>query len=308
MLAESRIGFHWRWGTGSRTGRRWCRRCWAVGTVEVEGTKALKVVSIILAAVCLGCASQLAWSDAGRLLGLLVGEYNNNEQVWQDGLDGVSAYVRRHWRFARVDGGRIGLAVAQGQSAPAVGWILAFTEDDLGIHSAIAQADGRALSCRYRWRGRNDEFIGMADDAGSCPEPLPAVWQVTPTHLFSTYRGDGGERIHQARRVRRYTGWVALQRRRIDPQAAGDDYVFLKDLRLHDEGFVVSIKDGGQLTGYAVELARLTYQNTRTAVLKLGVIDEATGRTLSYSWAEPGAKRIGINLRWVQAGLTKADD
>ena len=73
-----------------------------------------------------------------------------------------------------------------------------------------------------------------------------------------------------------------------------------------DEGFIVSMADGGKPVGYAVELVRLTYQNTRTAVLKLGIVDESTGETVSYSWAEPGAERIGINLRWVQAGMTRS--
>ena len=67
-----------------------------------------------------------------------------------------------------------------------------------------------------------------------------------------------------------------------------------------------AIADGGKPVGYAVELVRLTYQNTRTAVLKLGIVDESTGETVSYGWAEPGAERIGINLRWVQAGMMRS--
>lgn len=262
----------------------------------------------VFIAVCLGCASWLAWADFDPLLDFLVGEHNNNEQVWRQGLDGVAADVRRHWRFERMAGGRLGLAVADGQAAPNRGWTLTFAEDELGIRSAIASTDGEGMDCRYRWRVVEGGFAGDAEDADGCPDPLPAVWRITSTHLLATYRGEEGERTHRARRAQPYEGWIALQRRHVDPQAAEDDYIFLKDLRLHDEGFVVSIQDGGQPTGYAVELARLTYQNTRTAVLKLGVIDQATGKTLSYSWAEPGTKRIGINLRWIQAGLTKAED
>ena len=269
-----------------------------------------KVFGHVAMAAWLGCAAQLALAGSGRLLDLLAGEYNNNEQVWQQGLDGVPA-TRRHWRFERMDGGRIGLAVAEGQSAPAIGWTLAFAEDDSGVRAAISQADGADLGCRYLWEPREDGFAAAAEDADACPDPLPALWRISPTHLIAAYDAygkEGGERAHRARRAQPYAGWVSLQRRRIDPQAAADEQIFLKDLRLHDEGFVLSIKDGEQPTGYAVELARLTYQHTRVAVLKLGVIDEATGKTLSYSWAEPRAKRIGINLRWIQAGFTRADD
>jgi hypothetical protein len=87
----------------------------------------------------------------------------------------------------------------------------------------------------------------------------------------------------------------------------GDDtYRFMPGLTVHNEGQVVPILDPeGRRTGYAFQLARLTYQNTRTPILKLGLIDEATGATLVYSWAEPGAERIGINVRWAQVGLTR---
>ena len=124
--------------------------------------------------------------------------------------------------------------------------------------------------------------------------------------MVTTYAANVGGAVHRARRVTRYTGWIAFQKRRIDPTAADGDFLLMRDLALHDEGFVVSIADGGNPAGYAVELVRLTYQNTRTAVLKLGIVDESTGETLSYSWAEPGAERIGINLRWVQAGMTRS--
>ena len=111
-----------------------------------------------------------------------------------------------------------------------------------------------------------------------------------------------------ALRVRHYRGWVALQRSRLDASSPDDDYVFVREANWHDEGFLLPILDGGQPTGYAIELARLTYQNTQTAVLKLGVVDVATGKTLSYAWAAPGADRIGINLRWIQAGLTRVNE
>ena len=76
-------------------------------------------------------------------------------------------------------------------------------------------------------------------------------------------------------------------------------------LRLHNEGQVVPlVTESGDETGFSLELARLTYQNTHVAVLKLGVLESATGETVAYSWADPDAVRIGINLGWMQAGLT----
>ena len=231
---------------------------------------------------------------------LLAGEYDNNEQVWQQDIDGVEPYPRRHWRFRDRGGMRLDLAFGPGQAAPdTVGWTVEF-EDDSG--RIVAEFDG-ASQCRYVWRPKDAGYearLSGADCAG-----LPARFAVDAEWLTSTWFAPDWERVERARRVRHYTGWVALRRSRVDPDAAPDDYVFVRGARWHDEGFVFPLLDGGRPTGYAVELARLTYQNTGTAVLKLGVVDASTGETLSYSWAEPGAERIGINLRWIQAGLTR---
>ena len=240
------------------------------------------------------------FADAHALAALLEGEYNNNEQVWQQGIDGVSQYPRRHWRFRRQDDARLDLSLGLGQSAPDTpGWTIAFEDHADGIVTAF---EGMAR-CRFLWQANDTGYQGRGLD-GDCPG-LPHALVVDPEWLTCTWSTPEGERVERARRVRHYTGWVALRRSRLDPAAAADDYVFVSGVRWHDEGFVLPVLDEDRPTGYAVELARLTYQNTRAAVLKLGVIDASTGETLSYSWAAPGADRIGINLRWIQAGLTR---
>ena len=242
------------------------------------------------------------FADAKALVTLLAGEYNNNEQVWQQGIDGVAPYPRRHWRFRSQGDMRLDLAFDPAQAAPdAAGWILAF-EDAREIVTEFAGTS----QCRYLWRAKDAGYAGRAVD-GDCTG-LPARLTVDAQWLESTWSTRDGERVERARRVRHYTGWVALRRSRLDPDAAADDYVFMRRARWHDEGSVIPVLDGDRATGYAVELARLTHQNSRTAVVKLGIVDTSTGKTLSYSWAEPGAERIGINLRWIQAGLTRERD
>lgn len=279
--------------------------------------------------MCLG-----APAAHGDLLALLAGEYNNNEQVWQQQLDGVTPVPRRHWKFAPTGDGGLLLSVATGQSAGEPAWVLRLTygrqstppqasaaqagaqqpspSADGVLHSRVfpvqgaddLAAAGGEPACQYVWRVRDDGFAGQAQQPKSCPDSLPETWRISSTHLW-TSEGDGGPE-HQARRVDYYQGWVALQRRHIDPQAAEDDFIFLADLQAHNEGFVTPITDAGQPTGYAVELARLTYQRIRVPILKLGLIEQATGKTLSYGWAGPQAERIGLNLRWAQSGWTKS--
>lgn len=259
-------------------------------------------------AAALGAAAVAPAAAAGpgeELLDLLAGEFNNHEQVWQQKLDGTAHVERRHWRFERAGGRRLVLSVAPGQAAGEAAWAFDLREESLD--TSVVPVDGGAPSCSYRWQARADGFVGRATPPGSCPESLPDEWRVSATHLFASNGPSNDATRHAARRVRHYTGWIALHRHRIDPSAAEDDVILIRNLRLHDEGSLFPIVDAGEPTGYAVELARLTYQNTGTAVLKLGIVDQADGETLSYVWTAPLSERVGINLRWVQAGFTRED-
>lgn len=240
-----------------------------------------------------------------ELLDLLEGEYNNHEQVWQQNLDGVTTHERRHWRFERTDASILAMAVAAGQSAGNPDWVFELLPDSLD--TVVTAVGEREPVCTYGWAAETNGFTGRASPVGPCPPTLPRSWHVSPERLLSSHGEQGMETAFTARRVRYYRGWVALQRLRIDPQAAEDDHILIRGLRVHDEGSVVPITDGGNATGYALEFARLTYRNTSAAVLKLGVIDESSGQTLSYAWSAPLAERIGMNFRWVQAGFSRED-
>jgi len=253
-----------------------------------------------LSSLLLLLAPTVALSAQADAIDLLVGEYNNNEQVWQQAQDGVTPVQRRHWRFQRLDDRRLGLAWGLGQDAPDKSeWVMQIE----GHSATVSTSDGKATDCIYDldWEGQNlsGEII---EDVG-CAAGLPNRWQVTKDAFTAAL--DDWDSAEQARRVSRYQGWVALQRQRFDSAADVDDFLLMRGLSLHDEGYIVPITDQGEPTGYAIELARLTYQNTNTAILKLGIIDEASGKTLSYAWATPGADRIGINLRWIQTGMTR---
>ncbi len=110
----------------------------------------------------------------------------------------------------------------------------------------------------------------------------------------------------RSRKVRFFEGWVWF--RNAGPGAAADDKdtSFTAKFRLHNEGqrLVLLRKDGSE-SPWMLELAALTYQNTRRAILKLTLIERASGKSLSYTWANPEATTLGLNLGWFQAGLTQ---
>jgi hypothetical protein len=158
-------------------------------------------------------------------------------------------------------------------------------------------------TCRYR-SGQSGGMIRVQDDL-----------RLTASELWIRDEAfdDAGQRVfghpeglhHINRKVSYYSGWGGIKARGPTAARDDDDWHFSREIVMHNEGQRWRVLDSqGKPSGYALELARLTYQNTRTAILKLGLVDEATGETVAYSWANPEASRIGINLRWAQAGLT----
>lgn len=106
-----------------------------------------------------------------------------------------------------------------------------------------------------------------------------------------------------------YKGWMAVKKHRVEPGADLSEWIFARIERMHNQGQKVPLLDeAGNKTGYTLSLESLTYQETQVPVLKVGVIDDKTGYTLSYSWADPASRRVGLNVRWFQAGLTRIDE
>jgi hypothetical protein len=193
------------------------------------------------------------------------------------------------------------------------------TEDDL-----LAIAPG----CEVYWRYNGEYYDGNLDP-GAChfysEEAGEELYMADTLRLMEDEIWIGDKAVNAEgelvlgratpqvnRKVRRFSGWMGVRRSRVDPayggDVSGDEMFFDGKVNIHNEGGRVSLlDDDGRPTGFAIELAQLTYQNTRVPILKLGIIDETSGETLSYTWAATDSSRIGINLRWFQAGLTAAD-
>jgi hypothetical protein len=123
---------------------------------------------------------------------------------------------------------------------------------------------------------------------------------------------------HKNRKVQYYSGWAGISSE--GPlevledgnwESHGELWEYIGDLDnfsrfvLHNEGQIVPVLDkSGNNSGYSVQLARLTYANTTVPTLTLKIIDDATRKTLAYSWGQPDATRLGINTRWAQSGTT----
>jgi len=114
---------------------------------------------------------------------------------------------------------------------------------------------------------------------------------------------------HINRKVIYFTGWGGT---RIGGKDAPEDakWIFNRDILLHNEGQIVPLIDAKtqQRSGYSIQLALLTYQNTKDPIFKLGLIDDETGKTITYIWSDRKNPTLGMNLRWMQAGLKVKED
>jgi hypothetical protein len=312
-------------------------------------------------------------SNLIQFLSWFEGEFDNNEQVWQqvqtaekDKQPVKNPFEHIHHLFRKIDAPGVGAHVFFVRQTIAgdpianknVGRIYRqriyrFTEtpeasirleiflfkDELAykdLHLSKDLAASLSLEqllatpgCDVLWRldVQGDAFVGtMEKDAckitsRSTGEPIFVNDQLrltaTQLDISDQARDDDGKLVwgradglpHQNRKVTYFSGWAAISR---EPKAEDHTgkYSFQGGIALHNEGDRVQINyDDGKPSGYWLELAQLTYQETKTPILKLALVDEKTNKSVTYMWANTDATRIGMNLKWFQVGLTqKAPD
>lgn len=172
--------------------------------------------------------------------------------------------------------------------------------------------------CAQTGAWKDAQFQSQAD-VGACSAMLPglgAAAALLPLHLTvdgemlrsSTFadQARGADAQVEARRVRWFAGWAAINGGGPKARAGNPDWHMQKDLRLSSEGGRVELhwRDGAA-SGYSLELERTTYTERKLHVLQLNVIEDASGKTIDYVWTDPAAGAIGVNLGWLQVGLTR---
>lgn len=167
-----------------------------------------------------------------------------------------------------------------------------------------AMADG---ACRFQ-SDRGGVEVRVSDERTLVAEGMSirdSALSADGERVFG--RNDG--QAYENRKVRYYLGWAAMQREGRDPTPGGEKWRAFRDIALHNEGQTLKLTwADGSPTGYSLQLAQLTYQGSQTPVLTLKLLDDATGKSVSYAWANPDATRIGLNIGWFQAGLVRKSE
>ena len=276
------------------------------------------LLRLLMCTLLFACAPARAQADAlPRLLAWLSGEWNNNEQVWQQKIAAEDPKVlikeapveHQHHIFAPVAAPLLG---------PHIVYMQQSRGDDLGKVTRqriyrFTPTDSAPRVDIFRIR---DEASYV--DAQRKPELLaalkPEALEVTAEKLDAREdtNGPAGPPI-KSRKVRYFEGWVWIKH--AGPQAAlptnTEDKTtsFTKRIQIHTEGQRVPVMyEDGSASPYLLELAQLTYQNTRQPILKFALLDRASGKSVVYIWANTDATRIGMNLGWFQSGLVQKSE
>ncbi|UVO54811.1 hypothetical protein [Sphingomonas sp. SUN039] len=134
--------------------------------------------------------------------------------------------------------------------------------------------------------------------------PYKLVSSIEPFDRIRMTLADG--RVTELRRARTATCWGAAPKA-VKKADGSEDWAGARDLKLHDQGGRVSF--GGGTTGAPEVVLRMRNViwpsgPSRPSLVLYVHKPDAPDKAVSYSWADPGAKMIGINLRWMQASCT----
>lgn len=227
---------------------------------------------------------------------LLPGTYTNEEQVYfakeagktPPPWTGISITAEGSgYRLQSVDA--FGVAGGAGQ-------LLAVRETD----TIVSITTG---ACRRDY-ARVAMGLTIVNQAGACAG-TPTITTITRAGLAVTL-ADGT--LVEPQRARAFKCWASIPRKAKKPDGS-DDWWFKPGLMLHDRGGrVTATTDEAVPQSVTLRMRNVVWPTGNNAPsLVLYVHGSDPDHAISYSWADPEAKRVGINLRTMQGSCTLAE-
>lgn len=181
--------------------------------------------------------------------------------------------------------------------------------------------------CEVYWRRQEQQFIGsMKPDTCRVKSQRSGKTLVITDSLVLSNRslsildqavdesgayvyGNKANVPHKLNKARAFTCWTSVLRgaKHGDTGIGAESWTFERGW-IHDQGGELAIKTDETPTRefyLRLRLAEWPYGTNRPS-LTLYVHEKGNPRAVSYSWADEGANRVGINLRWLQASCTIA--
>ena len=162
------------------------------------------------------------------------------------------------------------------------------------------QADWIAIEVDRNGQWRRIDAFGVAETEWSS-DAIPAL----------SARAEGGWQIGESelRQARAMSCWVSVRKFAAKPDGS-PDWTFTNNLAIFDQGGRVMVPGEGVAPDVTIRVRNVTWargsRNKPSLVLYIHKQDPV--RAESYSWASPDAALVGVNLRWVQASCSRAED
>ncbi len=234
-----------------------------------------------------------ARADPVPLAQLLPGIYTTEEQAYFDKEAGKADAAA--WVGARITVVNNTMVMSQIDR-----FGVATGDQDLSLQLVGNQL--RRKNCALNFVPDATGYTATTDEIG-CPKSGFGSWRITPDAI--TISPPDGPAVN-LRRARPVTCWGSIPKTVKKPDGS-EDWYFASGLKIHDQGGRVLF--GGGDTGAPSVVLRMrnviwpTGTNKPSLVLYVHKPDNPD-HAEAYSWADPGAKRVGINLRWMQASCT----
>jgi len=183
------------------------------------------------------------------------------------------------------------------------------------LHTAIKAVDEGSKFLVSIFEGRNEKSC-LVEDSVIIADQLVETMHGCKTVDGSFSIEDGKLSLHHWDGIkiesghqytmlpcRYFSGWIQYPPDMKTPDVLYDQ----RDLVIHDQGGMVELDVEGK--DYTVELTQLVYAHT-IYIMKLAIYDlplaevDINSKAISYTWANPEATRIGINLRKIISGWT----
>ncbi len=167
-------------------------------------------------------------------------------------------------------------------------------------------ADGIVLGndiCSVPFRAVGDVYLSV-EDKRKCLRAPAFMTAISARGI--TFRNPDGT-FADFRRTRNFTCWVAAPK--TAKKADGStDWAFMPGLKIHDQGGRLWTQtDEATPVKIGLKLRSVVWPTgTNKPALTLYVYKpDDLEKAVSYAWADPEAKLVGINLRWMQGSCSR---
>nr|WP_310525245.1 hypothetical protein [Polymorphobacter sp.] len=225
---------------------------------------------------------------------LLPGTYTNEEQVYFAREAGTPVPP---WSGLRITGAA---PIFQLQRVDAFGTALGPAQP-FGVRETPEQVAITTQSCTRDY-ARVPAGLTVINQTGACNEPAAAT-TFTGRGMAMTM-SDGT--VLEFQRARAFKCWASIPRKALKDGKL--DWWFKAGLMLHDAGGrVVASTDEAVPQSFTLRMRNVAWPSgNNQPSLVLYVHADDPDHAIGYSWADPVAKRVGINLRTMQASCSLA--